>query len=114
MKVVQHAAANVAPVWFQAAMQQIQQSFAELRQDVVNGPIRRDNFNAGVPESPIYPLEVNGQVPDPFPENRRGLFALINGEINPILNFYNLDNAGTLIQKRRRLARFIGLRILDN
>ena len=122
VQVVQRVAgADVAPVWFQVAIaelqQQIQQQIAavqasllEIRQDIVNQPIKRQNFNAMAPESPIYPLEVNGNVPAQFPAQKRNLEELNAAGLNPLLEFYHLDVDGTLPAKRRRLAAFIGLR----
>ena len=109
--------AEVAPMWFQAAMVNINQQFdaiqaslAVIRQDIINGPIKRQNFNATANESPIYPLEVNGHVPVPFPQNRNDLFTLPAAAINPILAFYTLVDEGHVHVKRRRLASFIGIR----
>eukprot|EP01036_Dinobryon_divergens_P023405 gene23405-31747_t len=116
--------AEVAPMWFQAAMVNIneqlgamqdamhamQASLAIIRQDIINGPIKRQNFNATANKSPIYPLEVNGHVPASFPHNRKDLFTLPAATINPILVFYTLADEGNVQVKRRRLASFIGIR----
>ena len=113
--------ADVAPMWFQAAMLNINQQFdamqdamqasiATIRQDIINAPIKRQNFDATANESPIYPLEVNGHVPVPFPQNRNDLFTLPAAAINPILAFYTLVDEGHVHVKRRRLASFIGIR----
>ena len=113
--------AEVAPMWFQAAMVNIneqlgamqdamQATLAVIRQDIINGPIKRQNFNATANESPIYPLEVNGHVPALFPQNRNDLFTLPAAAINPILAFYTLADEGHVHAKRRRLASFIGIR----
>lgn len=88
--------AEVAPMWFQAAMVNINQqlgamqdamqaSLAVIRQDIVNGPIKRQNFNATAIESPIYPLEVNGQVPVPFPQSRNDLFSCCHQSYSRLL-----------------------------
>jgi hypothetical protein len=102
---------QASQVQLQAAMLQVTTRIDQLEQRVMNEPIKRQNFMATAPESPIYPLyNVGGLLPEDFPNARRDLFDLDQNRVISLLEFYGLQVPHTLNAKRASLRSHLGLR----
>ncbi|PKK65837.1 hypothetical protein RhiirC2_754496, partial [Rhizophagus irregularis] len=60
----------------------------------------------------ITPLpNANNQTPNNFPRNTLELLRLTVHKIDVFLTFYNLPRNGSVLVKRERLSKFLGLKL---
>jgi hypothetical protein len=75
--------------------------------------VRQENAMAQENEDAILPiLRGAADVPAVFPESRGDLISLCESNIVTLLNFYELPTGGNVIERRRRLARYVGVQIV--
>ncbi|POG82850.1 hypothetical protein GLOIN_2v1494318 [Rhizophagus irregularis DAOM 181602=DAOM 197198] len=61
----------------------------------------------------ITPLpNANNQMPNNFPRNTLELLRLTVHKIDVFLTFYNLPRNGSVLVKRERLSKFLGLKLI--
>ena len=58
---------------------------------------------------PGLPLVIPEPVPAGFPETRGALYSLHNVQLDVFLSYYGLSKAGSVVDKRRALANYLGL-----
>lgn len=107
---------HAAPAWFQAYVAEVSAQAAARHNELLR---RIDNCNcisfnrlSSHDESAIQPLQDSrGSTPVPFPATRGALFRLSAEQCDSLLSVYDLSLAGSVDEKRSRLAVHIGLRL---
>ena len=108
------SAQNAAPAWFAPAIQQalapLVAEISELRSDVavVN------NRSVSLPNHPIMPRPRppeldHAPLPQVFPNTLRELREISGSMCSACLAFYGLPDHGSVIEKRQRLAEYLGV-----
>ncbi|CAG8476186.1 1569_t:CDS:2 [Paraglomus occultum] len=98
----------------QTAMQTTFDRFNVTQQALdMRGYARALNSRVNDPAVIIRPIpNLQNQMPDTFPNNISQLHGLNRASLNTLLSFYGLPSNGTLEDRRRTLADYIGIQLL--
>jgi hypothetical protein len=102
---------QVAALTQQTAL--MNESMTGMSQRLHRLEVRQENAMAQENEDAILPiLRGAADVPAVFPESRGDLISLCGSNVVTLLNFYELPTGGNVKERRRRLARYVGVQIV--
>jgi hypothetical protein len=102
---------QVAALTQQTAL--MNESMTGMSQRLHRLEVRQENAMAQENEDTILPiLRGAADVPAVFPESRGDLISLCGSNVVTLLNFYELPTGGNVKERRRRLARYVGVQIV--
>ncbi len=106
---------NIAPPWFGPAMQAIlAPAMAPINNRLDNMEIRQENSTSFFDTDGVRPPMVHpNPVPNESPSTIGELKTLTGHSLTQMENYYAMPHTGTISERRRRLSKHYGVRLVE-